>query len=151
MIKIICVGKIKEQYFRDAIEEYSKRLKKYTFLEIIELEDIGLDDSSVVIKKEKEKILKVLDTKDYIISLDINGVELDSIELSKKIDNILIQNSNITFIIGGSYGLDDEIKKLSNYRLSFSKLTFPHQLFRVVLLEQLYRSFKILNNEKYHK
>ena len=91
MIKIICVGKIKEQYFRDAIEEYSKRLKKYTSLEIVELEDIGLDDSSVVIKKEKEKILKVLDTKDYIISLDINGVELDSIELSKKIDNILIQ------------------------------------------------------------
>lgn len=151
MIKIICVGKIKEQYFKDAIEEYSKRLKKYISIEIIELEDIGLEDSSVVLKKEKEKILKALDTKDYIISLDINGVELDSIELSKKIDNILIQNSNITFIIGGSYGLDEEIKKLSNYRLSFSKLTFPHQLFRVILLEQLYRSFKIINNEKYHK
>lgn len=151
MIKIICVGKIKEPYFSDAIKEYQKRLSKYCQLEIIELEDVGIKDKTVTLKKEKEKILKVLNLKDYIITLEIEGKEETSIDFAKKIDNILIENSNITFIIGGSYGLDDEIKKLSNYKLSFSKMTFPHQLFRVILLEQIYRAFKINNNEEYHK
>ena len=151
MIKIICVGKIKESFFRDAIDEYKKRLSKYTDLEIIEVPDEGLSDIKTAIKKESEKIIKLVNPKDYIITMEIEGKELTSPELANKINNIYNTNSNITFIIGGSYGLSDEVKQLSNYRLSFSKLTFPHQLFRIVLLEQIYRSFKINNNESYHK
>ena len=151
MIKIICLGKIKESYLIEAIKEYEKRISKYTQLQIIELEDCGIDDKKVILKKEEEKILKVLNPKDYIITLEIEGKELSSIEFSKKLEDTFITDSNITFVIGGSYGLSDEIKKLSNYKLSFSKMTFPHQLFRVILLEQIYRSFKIINNEEYHK
>ena len=151
MIKIICLGNIKESYLTDAIKEYKKRLSKYCELNIIELDDVGIDDSKVALKKEEEKIFKVLNPKDYIITLEIEGKELTSLEFSKKIEETLIYNSNITFIIGGSFGLSDEIKKLSNFKLSFSKMTFPHQLFRVILLEQLYRAFKIMNNETYHK
>ena len=151
MIKIICVGKIKEKYLKDAISEYQKRLSKYTKLEIIELQDINNNNINIILEKEKELVLKAITEKDYIITLEIEGQELTSDELASKIDNIFLQNSNITFIIGGSYGLHKEIKNLSNFKLSFSKLTFPHQLFRVILLEQIYRSYKILNNESYHK
>ena len=142
MIKIICVGKIKEKYLKDAISEYQKRLSKYTKLEIIELQDINNNNINIILEKEKELILKAITEKDYIITLEIEGQELTSDELASKIDNIFLQNSNITFIIGGSYGLHKEIKNLSNFKLSFSKLTFPHQLFRVILLEQIYRSYK---------
>lgn len=145
MIKILCVGKIKEKFFKDAIDEYKKRLSKYTKLEIIEVSD---SDS---IEKEKELLLKYINEKDYIITLEIEGKELTSPELSKKIEDILMINSNITFIIGSSNGLHSDIKALSNFKLSFSKMTFPHQLFRVILLEQIYRAFKISNNESYHK
>lgn len=151
MIKIICVGKIKESFFKDAIDEYKKRLSKYTDLEIIEVPDEGLSDIKTTLKKESEKILKQVNPKDYIITMEIDGKELTSPELAIKIDSIYNTNSSITFIIGGSYGLSDEVKNISNYRLSFSKLTFPHQLFRIVLLEQIYRAFKINNNESYHK
>ena len=151
MIKIICVGKIKEQFYIKAIEEYTKRLSKYTKLEIIEIPDQTNENINVILEKEKELILSKLTQKDYIITLEIEGKELSSIELSQKLNNTLIENSNITFIIGGSYGLHQEIKDKSNFKLSFSKLTFPHQLFRVILLEQIYRSYKILNNETYHK
>ena len=152
MIKIICVGKIKERYFSDAIEEYKKRISKYTKLEIIEVTDEATDDLKIVLRKEKEKILKIINKNDYNIVLDIDGKELSSIEFSDKIDNIFTSlNSNISFIIGGSCGIDDDIKKMCDFRLSFSKMTFPHQLFRVVLWEQIYRAFKILNNESYHK
>ncbi len=151
MIKIICLGKIKEDYLNDAINEYKKRLSKYTNLEIIELEDIDNKSKEVVLSKEKEEILKYLNKKDYIITLDIDGKELDSVEFAQKIDNIYLINSNITFIIGSSYGISEDIKELSNYRLSFSKMTFPHKLFRVLLLEQIYRAYKINNNEEYHK
>lgn len=144
MIKIICVGKLKEIYLVDAIKEYSKRISKYTKLEMIELKDSN-------ILKEKEEILKYINNKDYIITLDIEGNGISSMELANKIDEVLMINPNITFIIGGSDGIDASIKQLSSYSLSFSKLTFPHQLFRVMLLEQIYRSFKILNNETYHK
>ena len=144
MIKIICVGKVKEAFYRDAIDEYMKRMGKYHKVEIIEVSDSNIKD-------EKELILKRIDKKDYIITLEIERKENTSIEFSKLIDRILIERSNITFIIGGSDGLDDEIKALSNYKLSFSKMTFPHQLFRVILLEQIYRAFKIMNNESYHK
>lgn len=151
MIKIICVGKIKEDYLNKGIDEYKKRISKYHNIEIYELQDEGLRDKQTTIKKEKEKILKIINPKDYLIALDINGKEMNSIQLAKKIDEIFISNSNITFIIGGSYGIDDAIKKLADLRLSFSKLTFPHQLFRIILLEQIYRAFKINNNEEYHK
>ena len=151
MIKIICVGKIKEKYLKSAIEEYEKRLSKYTKLEIIELQDINNDNINIILEKEKELILNKINEKDYVITLEIEGKELSSVELSNKIDNIFLTNSNITFIIGGSYGLHNEIKQRSNFKLSFSKLTFPHHLFRVMLLEQIYRSYKILNNESYHK
>lgn len=151
MIKIICVGKIKEKFYKEAIEEYQKRLSKYTKIKIIEVEDINLNNEELIKQKESELILKHIDKKDYVITLEIEGKELTSIELSKKIEELETTNPNITFIIGGSYGLDNEIKELSNYKLSFSKLTFPHQLFRVILLEQIYRAYKIKNNESYHK
>ena len=150
MIKIIAVGKLKESYFREAVEEYLKRLSKYTKIEIMEVPDENYDIVKTL-EKEKDSILKHISDKDYVITLEIEGKEMTSIELSNKINDTLINNSDITFIIGGSYGLHNIIKERSNYRLSFSKMTFPHQLFRIMLLEQLYRSYKILNNETYHK
>ena len=150
MIKIICIGKIKEEYLKEAILEYTKRLSKYTKLEIIELQDKDYDIKKTL-EVERDSILNKLNKSDYNILLDIEGNTYNSIEFSKELDKIRNQNSNITFIIGGSNGVHDDIKKLVNERISFSKLTFPHQLFRVMLLEQIYRSFKILNNEEYHK
>ncbi|MBO5182842.1 MAG: 23S rRNA (pseudouridine(1915)-N(3))-methyltransferase RlmH [Bacilli bacterium] len=150
MIKIICVGKIKEKYLVDAIKEYLKRLSKYTKVNIIEVPDENFDIKKTLIK-EKDSILKYIDEKDYIITLDIEGKNISSIELAEKIKNIQINYSDICFIIGGSYGLHKDIKEKSNYSLSFSKMTFPHQLFRVMLLEQIYRTYKINNNESYHK
>ena len=144
MIKIICIGKLKERYLLEAIEDYKKRINKYHKLDILELPDSNIET-------EKELIKKKINPKDYIITLEIEGQELSSIELSEKIEKTFITNPNITFIIGGSDGLHPEIKKISNYKLSFSKLTFPHGLFRLILLEQIYRSFKIINNETYHK
>ena len=151
MIKLICVGKIKEKYLNDAVKEYEKRLSKYTKLNIIEVSDVDNPNIDIVLAKEKAQIEKYIDTKDYVITLEIEGNMLSSEELAKKIDNIFNTNSNITFIIGGSHGLHKDIKDRSNYKLSFSKLTFPHQLFRINLLEQIYRTFKINNNEAYHK
>ena len=151
MIKIICVGKIKEKFFTDAIKEYEKRLSKYTKLQIIEVPDVYYESPDVCMKKEAEYIQKYVAAKDYVITLEINGNTLSSIELSNKLDSIFQINSTIDFIIGGSHGLFDTMKNRSNYALSFSKLTFPHQLFRVIFLEQIYRSFKIINNEEYHK
>ena len=151
MIKVICVGKIKEKYLNDAIDEYKKRLSKYTKLEIIEVNDINTDNIEYNLLKEKELIEKNISDKDFIITLEIEGNMLNSVEFAKKLDNIFNTNSTITFIIGGSNGLHSDIKIRSNYKLSFSKMTFPHQLFRVNLLEQIYRAFKINNNESYHK
>lgn len=148
MIKIICVGKIKEKYFIEALKEYQKRLSKYTKLEIIELPDYNYDKEKTIYEEGKNILSKIND-KDYVVTMEINGQKLDSINLSKFIYDK--QSMNLVFIIGGSYGLSDEVLKRSNYSLSFSNLTFPHQLFRVLLLEQIYRSFKIINNESYHK
>lgn len=144
MIKLICVGKIKEKYLTDGINDYLKRINKYHKVQIIEVEDSTIDNEEV-------KISKYIDNKDYVITLEIEGNMLSSVELADKLDKTFITNSNITFIIGGSYGLSDNIKKRSNYKLSFSNMTFPHGLFRLIFLEQLYRCFKILNNETYHK
>ena len=144
MIKSICVGKVKEKYLRDAISDYEKRISKYHKINIIEVDDSNMKEEAIKIKQH-------IKSNDYVITLEIEGNMLTSMELANKIDKTFITNSNITFIIGGSDGLDDSVKERSNYKLSFSKFTFPHQLFRVILLEQIYRSFKILNNETYHK
>ena len=151
MIKIITVGTIKEKYLKEAIEEYKKRLSKYTVLELIEVKDEGLVEEKKAIALEGEKISKYITPKDYVITLEIEGNMFTSEEFSKKLDQIQLENSNIVFVIGGSYGLSDEIKCKSKLHLSFSKMTFPHQLFRVFLLEQIYRAYKIMNNESYHK
>lgn len=157
-ISLITVGKIKEKYLRDAIAEYSKRLSRYCKLEIIEVADEKTPDhaSDVVEKtirdKEAERIMKYVKEDAYVITLEINGKLLSSEELSAKINQLGIQGtSHITFIIGGSIGLGKEVLARSDYALSFSKMTFPHQLMRVILLEQIYRSYRIINGEPYHK
>lgn len=144
MIKILCVGKLKEKYLIDGVNDYLKRINKYHKIELIQLVDSNIND-------EGNEIIKYIDKRDFVICLDIDGINLSSLELSNKIDKIFLSHSNITFIIGGSDGIRNDIKDISNYRLSFSRLTFPHGLFRLILLEQIYRSFKILNNESYHK
>ncbi|MDD3048769.1 MAG: 23S rRNA (pseudouridine(1915)-N(3))-methyltransferase RlmH [Bacilli bacterium] len=152
MIKIICLGKIKEKYLRDAINDYEKRLSKYTKVKIIELDEFNTPDIEKNLSNEAINIKKNINSTDYIITLEIDGELLSSTELSNKINNLFVNgNSNIVFIIGSSNGISNEIKELSNYKLSFSKFTFPHQLFRLIFMEQLYRSFKIINNEIYHK
>lgn len=150
MIKVICIGKIKENYLKEAIIEYKKRISKYTNIEIIELDDYNYDVKKTLLT-EYNNIIKIMNNSDYNILLDINGEELDSVSFAKKINDTLSINSNITFIVGGSYGVFDELRNKVNFRLSFSKMTFPHQLFRVLLLEQIYRAYKIINNEEYHK
>ena len=145
MIKIICVGKIKEKYLNDLINDYKTRISKYHKIEIIELKDSSIDS-------ESNEILNHLNDKDYNICMDINGKEYTSVELSNLINNTFINgHGTITFIIGGSDGIKDFVKNKCNMKLSFSHLTFPHGLFRGILLEQIYRSFKIINNETYHK
>ena len=144
MIKIICVGKIKEEYLNLMINDYTKRINKYHKLQIIEVKDSNIEE-------EKKEINKHIDSKDYIITLAIEGKKLNSVELANMLDKLFINYSNITFIIGGSMGIANEIKNKANYLLSFSDFTFPHGLFRAILLEQIYRSFKIINNETYHK
>ena len=145
MIEIICLGKIKEEYLKDLVNDYVKRINKYLKISIKELPD------SENIIEEESKILKIIDNKSYKILLDIKGNKIDSVELSKLIDKTFISYPKITFIIGGSNGVTEKIKSSVDYKLSFSDLTFPHGLFRGLLLEQIYRSLKILNNESYHK
>ncbi len=151
MIKIITVGKVKEKFFRDAILEYQKRLQKYTKLELIEVNDVSFDNPTLILEKECLSIEKYIASTDFVITLEIEGKELDSVTFAEQIEKWQMQYSNICFIIGGSYGLHQKIKTRSNFSLSFSKMTFPHQLFRILLLEQIYRSYRILNNESYHK
>ena len=157
-ITLITVGKIKEKYLKDAIAEYTKRLCKYCKLDIIEVPDEKTPDNASetveeqIRSKEGEKILKHVKDDSYVITLEIQGKQLTSEELSDKVETLGIQGiSHITFIIGGSIGLGQEVLKRSNYALSFSKMTFPHQLMRVILLEQIYRSYRIINGEPYHK
>lgn len=149
MIKVICVGKIKDSNLKSLIDDYYKRIAKYTSIQIIELKDENENYDEM--KKESKEIENYLDSKSYNIALDRLGKNIDSINFSKLIDKIFISYPNINFIIGGSLGIDKSILDKCNIVLSFSSLTFPHQLFRLMLLEQIYRSFKILNNERYHK
>ena len=156
-INIICVGKIKEAFFKDAIQEYSKRLSRFCNLSITEIADEKIPDKTNekiendIKEKEGNNILSHIKKDSYVIALDLKGKEFDSIAFSKEISNLSISSSNITFIIGGSLGISNKVLSVCNEKICFSKLTFPHQLIRIFLLEQLYRSFKISNNETYHK
>ena len=157
-ITICCVGKIKEKFYSQAIEEYSKRLSKYCKLEIKEAADEKTPDSAsdtvnrMIKEKEGDRLLSFIKDDSYVIALAIDGKMLDSVELSEKIDNLMLSGkSDIVFVIGGSLGLDKRVLDRADYKLSFSKMTFPHQLMRIILLEQIYRSYRILNHEPYHK
>jgi len=157
-IEVICVGKIKENYLNDAIKEYSKRLSRYCKVCFTELRDEKTIDGQSealdlkVKQTEGDRILKALSENAYIFVLDLKGRELSSVDFSNKIDDIKISgNSHIQFVIGGSLGLDKRVVDRADYLLKFSEMTFPHQLMRVILLEQVYRAFRIMNNEPYHK
>lgn len=157
-ITVICVGKIKEKFYRDAIDEYAKRLSRYCKLEINELTDEKTPDGcsetmeEQIKNKEGERILNALKGDEYLISLAIEGKKMDSVAFAEKINNLGIQGkSHIAFVIGGSLGLDKRVLGKSDMLLSFSDMTFPHQLMRVVLLEQVYRGYRIVNGEPYHK
>ncbi len=156
-INVICIGKLREQYLKDAIEEYSKRLSKYCKLNIIELPDEKIPDKAteneckIIKEKECSNIMKHLPKDSYLICLDLKGKQLSSEEFAKTIDTLSLTTSSISFIIGGSLGITTNLLEMCNNSISFSKLTFPHQLIRVFLLEQIFRSFKILNGETYHK
>lgn len=157
-INIISVGKIKEDFFKKAIEEYEKRLKAYCRVNFIELKDesegknLSDKDIDIILDKEGKRILEKIKERSFIIVLDIKGKSIDSVEFSKKINGIMLDGiSSIDFIIGGSLGISQEVKDKANYSLSFSKFTFPHKLMRVILMEQIYRAFTIINNKTYHK
>ncbi len=157
-ITVLGVGKVKEKYFTDAILEYSKRLSRYCKLEIVEVADEKTPDNASeteelqIKEKEGDKLLKYIKEDAYVIALAIEGKQLDSIELSKKIEKLGIEGkSHIIFVIGGSLGLDSRVLKRADFKLSFSKMTFPHQMMRVILLEQVYRGYRIAKNEPYHK
>ena len=157
-ITILCVGQIKEKYFRDAIAEYQKRLSRYCKLQMIEVadektkENASEAENDLIRKKEGERLLKHIKDSDYCITLEIDGRMLTSEGLSMEIDRLgLAGKSSLVFVIGGSIGLDTAVLKRSDYALSFSKMTFPHQLMRVILLEQIYRSYRIMRGEPYHK
>ncbi len=145
MIKIICLGKLKEKYLVDLVSDYANRINKSHKLELIELKD------EEDLEREANNILKYIGKNDYVITLEIEGKEIDSVSFAKLIDETFITHSTITFIIGSSTGLSKMVKDRSNYKLSFSHFTFPHGLFRGILLEQIYRACKINNNENYHK
>ena len=157
-VNVIAVGKIKEKFYKDALTEYTKRLSRYCKLTLYEVADEKTPDQAsereveLILEKEKERILKLVREEDYVISLEIKGKKMDSVKLAGEIESLGIRGkSNLTFVIGGSLGLHKSISDRSNLALSFSDLTFPHQLMRVILLEQIYRCYRIINQEPYHK
>ena len=157
-ITVCCVGKIKESYLKAAIDEYSKRLSRYCKLEILEVADEKTSEKSteaenaLIRDKEGERLLKKIDESAYVIALAIDGESLSSEGLADRLDKLTVGGeSHLVFVIGGSIGLSEEVLKRADMKLSFSKMTFPHQLMRVILLEQIYRSFRIINGEPYHK
>ncbi len=157
-ISVICVGKLKERYWTDAVGEYSKRLKSYCNLEIVELKESRLPDKAgpaeeqAVKEAEGEEILKKIRSGVYVVTLEVKGRMLSSEKLAEKVEKLAVDGvSNLVFVIGGSFGLSEAVSRRADFKLSFSEMTFPHQMMRVILLEQLYRSFKIIRNETYHK
>ncbi|WP_039765491.1 23S rRNA (pseudouridine(1915)-N(3))-methyltransferase RlmH [Caldicellulosiruptor sp. F32] len=154
MIKVICVGTIKERYFKEAAEEYKKRLSRWTKIEEIEIKEEDENkyrNVEMLLKKEAERILKHIKEGQYVVVFDINGTQLSSEEFAELLDKKVSKGEEIVFVIGGSNGLSDAIKKRANLLISFSKLTFPHQLFRILVYEQIYRGFTIIKGIKYHK
>lgn len=156
-IHIICVGRLKEKFFSDAAGEYIKRLSKFAKVSVSEIPDekipakASLGDMEKIKNTEGENILDKINPSAYVFALCIEGKQFSSEAFSKKLANIMMQSSNITFIIGGSLGLSNKVKTRADFKISFSEMTFPHQLMRIILLEQIYRGFKIINNENYHK
>ncbi|MBQ3296037.1 MAG: 23S rRNA (pseudouridine(1915)-N(3))-methyltransferase RlmH [Erysipelotrichaceae bacterium] len=152
MIKIVCVGKIKDRNLSSLIEDYIKKISRYHKLEIIEVKDEPIrDDEKAVLDTEAKRVLNSIGNDEYVILLDLHGKSIDSLSLAEKIDKLFIRYPKITFVIGGSLGLGEELRKRADEKLKLSDLTFLHQMTRLILLEQIYRSFKILNNETYHK
>ena len=153
-INVICIGKIKDKYIIEGIQEFTKRVQPFAKLKVIELKEDGNDSNrEISIERESEEILKTLEkNKGYNILLDISGKNISSEDMAKEIETLTVKGvSTINFIIGGSYGVSQKIREASNFRLSFSKMTFPHQLMRLILMEQIYRWLSILKNTKYHK
>ena len=157
-IRIIAVGKIKEKYIKEGIKEFSKRLSRYCTLNIVEVNDekapenLSKKEMDIIKNKEGARILSKVPANSYLISLVIDGKKLSSVDLSEKMEGLMVSGTNdISFIIGGSLGLSDEIINTSNFKISFSDMTFPHQLMRLILLEQVYRGFRIMKGEPYHK
>lgn len=157
VIRVIAVGKLKEKYWQEACNEYLKRLSKYSKVIVEEILEEKIPNEStsyieIAKKAEGERILKKINSNDYVILLEISGQQINSVQLANLLDEIAVKgHSTINLVIGGSYGVSEEVKQRANYKLSFSKLTFPHQMARIMVLEQIYRGFKINNNEKYHK
>lgn len=154
MIRIVAVGKIKDRHLDALIQDYFSKIQKYHKIEIVEVKDetiVANDSTSSILQKEGERLLKVIGDDEYVITMDLHGKALDSLAFAKKIDQTFNHHSKLTFIIGGSLGLSEEVRRRSNERIKLSDLTFLHQMTRLILLEQIYRSYKILNNETYHK
>lgn len=152
MYKILCVGKIKEKFITEGILEYKKRIDGYSKMEIVEVKEFNTNDISKNIENEGIELLSKITKDDYVITLEILGKKLDSVGFSKHLENIVnYHSSKIIFVIGGSNGLSDSVKNRSNFKLSFSDMTFPHQLMRLILTEQIYRALTIINNKEYHK
>lgn len=156
-ITVICIGKLKEKYLKEAVSEYSKRLSRFVKLDIAELPDCKIPENAspaqerAVLDKEGEKILSRIKPDSYTVAMCIEGKQLSSTEIAEELNQISMVSGNITFIIGGSLGLSDDVKKRADMHLSFGRITLPHQLMRVILLEQVYRGYKINNHEAYHK
>ena len=152
MIKIVCVGKVKDKNLAAMISEYAEKINHYHKLEIVEVKDEAIkDNEQAVLDKEAESVLSKIRDDEYVILIDLHGKSIDSIGLANKLDRLFISNPRITFVIGGSLGLSDKLRKRANEKLKLSDLTFLHQMTRLIILEQIYRCFKILNNETYHK
>ena len=152
MLKLICVGKVKDASLKALIDDYQKRIQKYHKLEVIEVKDEPIrDNEKEVLDIEASRIMSKIDKYEYVILLDLHGESLDSVSFANKIDKLFVSYSKITFVIGGSLGLGEEVRKRANYRLKLSDMTFLHQMTRLIILEQIYRCFKILNHETYHK
>ena len=152
MLKLICVGRVKDASLKALIDDYQKRIQKYHKLEVIEVKDEPIrENEKEVLDIEASRIMSKIDKDDYVILLDLHGESLNSVSFANKIDKLFVSYSKITFVIGGSLGLGEEVRKRANYRLKLSDMTFLHQMTRLIILEQIYRCFKILNHETYHK
>lgn len=152
MIRLVCIGKIKDSNLKTLIDDYTKKINKYHKFEVVEVKDEPIkDNEKTVLDIEASRALSKIGNDEYVILLDLHGKTIDSVEFAKKLDKLFINYSKITFVIGGSLGLGEELIKRANYRLKLSDMTFLHQMTRLILVEQIYRSFKILNNETYHK